>query len=238
MQGSLNLYHLNMLRLVQLLLILFSLLLNSCARLPDYALPHIEETKSNQLSFKQGFTYRKLTVNDFRAPSLPEHMSEHAKHFNARSRIQIRPSTESQFIINSSYNEYYDQIIWSGRIQSIVFEAVMLPDYSWWNPAVSREKIAYVLQHEQIHFALMELAARHLTQQAQADIDAMHVIDSTRQGVHDQLLEKVKELIQAEHDEIIKEHTAFDEDTSLYNDPEKQQWWFDRVNNQLRDTTY
>jgi len=227
-----------MLRLVQLLLILFSLLLNSCARLPDYALPHIEETKSNQLSLKQGFTYRKIKVNDFCAPSLPEHMSEHAKYFNARSRIQIRPSKETKFIINSSYNDYYDQTIWSGRIQSIAFEAVMLPDYSWWNPAVSREKIAYVLQHEQIHFALMELAARHLTQQAQADIDAILVIDSTRQGVHDQLLEKVKELIQAEHDEIIKEHTAFDEDTSLYNDPEKQQWWFDRVNNQLRDTTF
>jgi len=194
-----------MLRLVQL----FSLLLNGCARLPDYALPHIEETKSNQLSLKQGFTYRKIKVNDFCAPSLPEHMSEHAKHFNARSRIQIRPSKETKFIINSSYNDYYDQIIWSGRIQSIAFEAVMLPDYSWWNPAVSREKTAYVLQHEQIHFALMELAARHLTQQAQADIDAILVIDSTRQGVHDQLLEKVKELIQAEHDEIIKEHIVY-----------------------------
>ena len=227
-----------MLRLAQLFFILFSLLLNGCVHLPDYALPHIEETNSNHVSLKQGFTYRKLTVNDFRDPSLPEHLSEHVKHFNARSRIQIRPSKNSKFIINSSYSNYYDQIIWFGRIQSIAFEAVMLPDYSWWNPAVSREKTAYVLQHEQIHFALMELAAQNLTQQAQVDIDAILVVDSSRQGAHGQLMEKITDLIQAGNDEIIKEHTAFDEDTSLYNDPEKQQWWFDRVNDQLQDTTF
>jgi len=204
-----------MLRLVQLFLILFSLLLNGCVHLPDYALPHIEETNSNHVSLKQGFTYRKLTVNDFR-----------------------RPSKDSKFIINSSYSNYYDQILWFGRIQSIAFEAVMLPDYSWWNPAVSRKKTPYVLQHEQIHFALMELAARHLTQQAQADIDDILVVDSSRQGAHEQLMERIAALIQAGNDEMIKEHTAFDEDTSLYNDPEKQQWWFDRVNNQLQETTF
>ena len=233
-----NVNHTNsILWLLQFLLILFSLLLNSCARLPDYALPYIGEMNSNQVSLKQGFTYRKLTVNDFRAPSLPEHLSEHVKHFNARSRIQIRPSKDAKFIIYSSYSNYYDQVIWFGRIEFIAFEAVMLPDASWWNPAVSRKKTAYVLQHEQIHFALMELAARHLTQQAQADIDAILVVDSSRQGAHEQLMEKLTGLIQAGNDEIIKEHTAFDEDTSLYNDPEKQQWWFDRVNSRLQDTT-
>jgi hypothetical protein len=42
-------------------------------------------------------------------------------------------------------------------------------------------------------------------------------------------------LTQEENKKIVKEHTAFDEDASLYFDPEKQQWWFDKVNKQLRE---
>ncbi len=221
----------------QLLLILFALLLNGCSRLPDYALPHVEERDSSHVSYEHGITYRKLTVNDFRAPSLPEELIEHEQHFNARSRIQIRPSKNSKFSIYPSYSTYFDKTIWFGRIQSITFEAVLLPDYSWWNPEVSRKKTPYVLQHEQIHFALMELAARHLSKQAQAEIESILVVDSTRQGAYEQLMERITALIQAANEEIIKEHTTFDEDTSLYSDPEKQQWWFDRVTRQLQDTT-
>ena len=220
-----------MLRLQQLVLLVFSLLISGCPHLPDYALPHIEIMDSDEEALKHGFTYRTLTIDDFRAPALPKHLAAHTKNFQAHSRIQIRPTKDSEFTMNSSF--YYNQTVWSGRMKYIAFEAVMLPEYSWWNPNVSRKKYAYVLQHEQIHFALMELAARQLTQQAQEDIDALFVIDSTPQGVREQLHEKINALIQAKNEEIIKEHTAFDEDTSLYLDPEKQQWWFEKVTNQL-----
>lgn len=220
-----------------LLLALLTLLLDGCAHLPDYALPHIGVMNSNQVSLKQGLTYRKLMVSDFRSPTLPDHLVEHSKKFYAHSRIQIRPTKDSKFIVNSSYSYYYNKIIWTGSMKSIAFEAVMLPDYSWWNPEASPQKTAYVLQHEQIHFALMELAARQLTQQAREDIDAIFVIDSTRQGAHEQLLEKIESLIQTKNEEILKEHTAFDQDTSLYPNPKKQRWWFDRVNNQLQDNS-
>jgi len=176
-------------------------------------------------------------VSDFRASSLPDHLVEHAKKFNAYSRIQIRLTRDSKFITNSNYSYYYDKIIWTGSIKSIAFEAVMLQDYSWWNPGVSSKKTAYVLQHEQIHFALMELAARQLNQQARGDIDVIFVFDSTRQGAHEQLQEKIKSLIQTKSEKILKEHTAFDQDTSLYINPEKQQLWFNRVTNQLQNNT-
>ena len=100
-------------------------------------------------------------------------------------------------------------------------------------PGVPPEKKAYVLQHEQIHFALMELAARRLNRRVRKDISSFSVIDSSRQGVEEQLKEKISALVKGENKKILQTHTSFDEDCSLSFDPRKQQWWFDRVNKEL-----
>jgi len=222
-------------RFLPCLLLIISLLTSGCPRLPEYALPHVGVMGDDRVFSGNGFTYRKLTVNDFRAQSPPKALSGHSNSIFAHSCIQLRLSKETKFIITSGYSDYFDQIFWSGNIQFIGFEAVLIPDNSWWNPRVPPEKRAYVLQHEQIHFALMELAARQLSQRVQKDLDSFFVIDSSRQGIEDQIREKISSLTQEENKKIVHEHTAFDEDTSLYFDPEKQQRWFDKVNRQLRE---
>jgi len=220
-----------------LLLILLAPLISGCPQLPDYALPHIGGMDRDQLSCKQGFTYRALTVEDFRAPSLPDQLAEDITKFYAYSRMQIRPTRDSKFVITSRFSDYYNKLIWAGSVSSLAFEAVMFPDLSWWNPTITGQKTAYVLQHEQVHFALMELAARQLTRQVHQDIAALFIIDSSRQGVQDQLRKEVEALITAKNEEVIQEHTAFDQQTSLYVDPEKQQWWFVRVCSQLKESS-
>ena len=220
-----------MVRLYSIALFFVALLLSACPQLPDYALPHINVPGSIQGTSGAGFTYRNLAVDDFQASTLPKRLTAHTGKFQAFSSIQIRLVDDAEITFHSDY--YYDQVIWSGRVESMSFEAVMIPDRSWWNPRVSLKKTAYVLQHEQIHFALMELASRELTRQAQQDIDAFFVIDSTYQGAANQIREKINDLIQKKIEEVLKEHTAFDEDTSLYHDPEKQQWWFDTISSRL-----
>jgi hypothetical protein len=223
-----------MYRFLPWLLLFLSLLVSGCPRLPEYALPHVGVMDDSIFSGK-GFTYRKLTVHDFRAQSPSKALSGHSNSIFAHSSIQLRLSKETKFIITSGYSDYFDQTFWSGHVRFIGFEAVFIPDNSWWNPKVPPEKRAYVLQHEQIHFALMELAARQLSQRARKDLASFFVIDSNRQGVEEQLREKISTLTQEENKIIVQEHTAFDEDASLYFDPEKQQWWFDNVNKQLRE---
>ncbi|HHD64223.1 MAG TPA: hypothetical protein ENK96_07675 [Desulfobulbaceae bacterium] len=219
------------------LLLLLSLLISGCPRLPEYALPHIN-TMGGDLDFSgKGFTYRALTVHDFRAQSPPEALSGHSKKIFAHSCIRIRLSKETRVNITYSYNDYFSQFFWSGNVQSIGFEAAMIPDCSWWNRNVPLEKRAYVLQHEQVHFALMELAARRLSRRVRKDFSSLFVIDSSRQGAEDQLKEKISAMIQEENKKILHAHTSFDEDCSLYFDPEKQQWWFDKVKNELRKTS-
>ena len=209
------------------------LLLTGCPQLPDYALPHIGERNSDRIFLTQVFTYRALTLDDFQAASLPEHLADYADNLNAHSRLQIRPTKESKFIVTSNW--YNNQLIYFGRIESIGFEAVMLPYLSWWNPHVSKEKTGYVLQHEQIHFALMELAAWELTTQAQERIKNLLVIESTGKAARDELMAVVTAMIEEKNEEILKQHTEFDQETSLYFDPVTQQRWFENVTQQLRE---
>ncbi|HHB75912.1 MAG TPA: hypothetical protein ENK84_05145 [Desulfobulbus sp.] len=215
------------------LVLLFSLLLTGCPRLPEYALPHINTTGGNLVLSGKGFTYRALTVHDFRAQSPPKAVSGHSENIFAHSCIHLQLSRKTRFFITHGYNDYFARSFWAGSVQSLEFVAVMNPACSWWNPNVPPEKKAYVLQHEQIHFALMELAARRLNRRVGKDISSFSVIDSSRQGVEEQLKEKISALVQGENIKILQAHTSFDEDCSLYFDPEKQQWWFDKVNREL-----
>ena len=50
-----------------------------------------------------------------------------------------------------------------GTISQLKFKTVFVPECSWWNPNLAKNGENYVLQHDQIHFALTELAARKLT---------------------------------------------------------------------------
>jgi hypothetical protein len=96
---------------------------------------------------------------------VPEHLSTHGKRINAQAAIQIRMTDDSNFSITRW--PYSDQTTYTGIVTHLAFEAVMIPDKSWWSPKIKPEMAGYVLQHEQIHFPLTELAARKLTTDAQ-----------------------------------------------------------------------
>jgi hypothetical protein len=217
------------------LLVLFT---GGCARLPDYARPRVDPAElGGPHTPDAGFTYRTLTRGDFRATALPAELQGHADTLLARSSIRIRPVGKIQVVIRRAYSGYFDRTIWSGRVQPVRFEAVMIPGRSWWNPAVPPAKTAYVLQHEQIHFALMELAARRLTRRAADELQDLFVVDTSRQGVEAQIKARIEEMIEEENRAALREHTDFDEDCSMYFDPRKQQWWYDEVGERLRETS-
>ena len=106
----------------------------------------------------------------------------------------------------------------------------MNPECSWLNPNISGKKLEYVLEHEQIHFALMEIAARKLTQNVRKEAKNFIAIQSTRQ---DKISAKIRDMVLTANQAVLKEHKSFDEYTSLYFDPEAQRWWLYRVEDQL-----
>lgn len=210
------------------------LLAAGCAQLPDYAKPQFRLPNHKTDSPEYGFTYRQLKVDDFHALSLPENFIVHAKNLNARVCTRIRLTRDSKFIVNPVY--FRGKKSYFASSQDIAFEAVMIPSCSWWNLQIPEEKKVYALQHEQIHFALTEIAARRLTLEAREVASSLLVIQTTQKGARDEISLKIGALVQAAMDESMREHTAFDEDTSLYFDPKKQRRWLERVEEQLRKT--
>jgi hypothetical protein len=216
--------------LTQLLLILFG-----CAQLPEYAKPHLVEPENRQTLKKPGFTYRALTIDDFQAQSLPENLVSHTQNIAAHACCQIRTTKDTKYKITRGYLN--QQIHYFGSLKYVAFEAVMIPDCSWLNPRVAEGKLDYVLQHEQIHFALMELAARELTREAKAEAQNFIAIQSSYSAAQGEIAAKIQEMVRSANEAVLKKHTAFDEETSLYFDPASQQRWLERVEAQLLATT-
>lgn len=207
------------------------LLLSGCAQLPEYARPSIMEHDNKQEGFKNAITYRQLTVNDFQALELPANIESHEKSIGAHTCCRIQVAKDSKFTITRGYLN--QQIHYFGSIKYIAFEAVMDPECSWLNPKISGKKLEYVLKHEQIHFALMEIAARKLTWKARKEAKKFIAIQSTYEETQDEISAKIRNMLRTAEQAVLKEHTSFDEDTSLYFDPEGQRRWLDWVEDEL-----
>jgi hypothetical protein len=217
------------------LLSLWLALTVACAQLPEYAQPRKVQYVESQSTPPNGFPYRALTIEDFRAASVPEHLSAHAEQINAHSATQIRLSADSSFSITHGF--LFGQSYFFGRILHLAFEAVMIPERSWWNPKIQGEMRAYVLQHEQIHFALTELAARKLSSDSQEWASEVLVIKPTPQEVQAEFAQQIKHMISAAMEVNLKRQVKFDEDTSLFFNPRRQQWWSWTVEDELKQTS-
>lgn len=209
------------------------LFISGCATLPEYARPRMVPTNQERVSPSEGFAYQQLKIADFRALSLPQELGDHEKHIQAHSCIQIRPTKDAKFKVVP--NNYHGKTFYYASIQHIAFEALMIPSCSWWNPRMPKKRTDYVLQHEQIHFAITELAARKLTHQVQEIAKTFLVIQPTRKQALDELSTRIKSLIKAATDESLKEHLAFDEDTSMIFNPKQQRWWLNKVKKAMRE---
>jgi len=220
--------------LIYVVLSLSLALVPTCARLPEYARPRMVQADKLQKTVPTGFAYRLLTRDDFRAASLSEQQAEHAERINAHVATLIRLTADSSFRITSG--DLYGQRYFFGRIERLAFEAVMLPDRSWWNPKIPANMRGYVLQHEQIHFALTELAARQLTIDIQKWASEVLVMKPTPQEVRTEFLRQIKDRISAAMEVNLKRQAEFDEDTSLFFSPKWQHWWSLTVEEELKQT--
>ncbi|MFO7707183.1 MAG: hypothetical protein R6V84_03345 [Desulfobacterales bacterium] len=211
-------------------------IISACARLPEYARPRMVEPGEAQMGAPAFFRYRALTAEDFRATSPSGQLSGHAEKINAHAAIQIRLAPESSFRITPGV--LYGQVHFFGRVERLGFEAVMLPDRSWWNPDLPSSQHAYVLQHEQIHFALTEIAARHLTRESRDWAPELLAIKRTQQEVREELSRQIKERIDAALETSLKRQLQFDEETSLFHNPRRQEWWLRMVTEELKEVSY
>ena len=207
------------------------LLFSGCMQLPEYARPRLHGPDEETVSGREGFAYRALTLADFQAQSLPEAYEGYDHHINAHSCISIRPTPDSTARIAKGV--YEGREFYIGTISRVGFEAIFVPSCSWWNPAVPAGAKDYVLQHEQVHFGLAELAARDLTERVREEFDDYMAIDNSSQAVQQELAGQMHSWARAAMEESLERHTEFDNDTSLFYDPRGQDKWYTEVKERL-----
>lgn len=203
------------------------LLLSGCAQLPEYARPRFQLEMLDGASLAGGISYRLLNVEDFQAAALEDDLQQYHDLINARSCISIRPAESAEVSIFRT--AYSNHTFYAGSISGVSFEALFIPACSWFNPHVPQRLIPYVLQHEQIHFAISELTARDLTRQAREEENRFIAFAESYQEVQHMLAESLRSFADRILEQGLAEHTEFDEDASMIYDHEKQNRWYERV---------
>lgn len=222
------------LRISPICLLALLVLVAGCSTLPEFARPKMAPAGKTWDPHAPALTYRRLAVTDFQADAAPKIIAAHEARINAHSCIRIRPTAATRFKVTAQRVSGKAQYF--GSVEHIGFEAVLIPQCSWWNPHMPQSMRAYVLQHEQIHFAISELAARRLTRLARKFFQSYLAIRPTRKEALADLRAQIKRLMQKAVAESIKEHTAFDEDTSMSPSPRWQSWWLEKVTRRLAET--
>jgi hypothetical protein len=181
------------------------------------------------LEDRDAITYRTLTKADFLADAPPEEMRDYAERMGAVTCAHLVSFPDPVYTIRQSAEGF------DGTYTNLDFVARMDRKCSWWNPELGEVPPEYVLQHEQIHFALAESAARRLNARAQSLKNTLHPRGDTREEVERELVEPVRALMSEAISELLKINLRFDEDTSNTYAPDKQQKWYNKVMGELDD---
>ena len=203
------------------------------APLPDYAAPKARELDASERASVDRIPYRTLTRADFQARRPPPEAREHAEKLGAETCALVLPISEIQ-VAGEAVRGPDGGVRYRGRIHGLAFRAVMDRRCSWWNDAARSIPAAYVLEHEQIHFALAELAARGLNARAESLMQGFHFESSRAEALAPSAKHYVEGVIRQAMQTLVERNAAFDRDTSLGYQPDKQAAWLERVEAELR----
>lgn len=202
-----------------------ALSLTACSHLPPAALP---QPLTDEDSFAgEVLTYRQLAKHHFLATRPPPHLDHNHPALAAHAAILLRLQPSARFVAITEAGEELQSFC--VKAQGVRFEAVLLPDRSWWNPEVEDVKSQLVLQHEQVHFALMEASARRLNQRVAREHEGLRSCGEDHQQAKQSLVNRLNAWLTEEEQRVRADHGAFDSATSRLHAPQIQQWWYDRL---------
>lgn len=212
--------------------LLLACLVAGCSRLPDYAAPQGHIADPQELSDGDTITYRTLTRDDFKANDAPAHANAYAQKMGAMTCARVTTTSDTG-IVTRETRDASGAVSVEVRFQRLGFVALMDRSCSWWNPAPSLPE-AYVLQHEQIHFAITELGARALNARAPSLVREISMVTTSQAEAQRRMRVELERILREAMDELIEQNRDFDEDTSGVYDPAAQERWFQQVSEALQ----
>jgi hypothetical protein len=207
-----------------------------CSTLPEYAAPKGGVVEAGKLDSTDVIGYRLLTRADFRGTHAPPEFAQVAERVGAATCGQVRTTSDTTFFIKWRQDTPSSEKQHWVEVKKLSFMALMDRRCSWWNDKAAARAPAYVLEHEQIHFALYELGARKLN----ASVDAIKR-DMTAEGdsqaeVEARAQRALNDALVKATEDLLERNRDFDEDTSLGYRPDRQRTWLQRVNEELSAT--
>jgi len=215
---------------------LFALLLIGCHTLPEYAAPKGGVVDAGKLDSSDVIGYRQLTRADFRGLKAPTEFAAVADRVGAATCGQVRTAPDTAFRINWRQATPNGEKRHWVEVKNLEFMALMDRHCSWWNERAAARQPAYVLEHEQIHFALYELGARKLNASVESIKREMSGEGATEQEVHEHAQKALNQALQRATEELLERNRDFDQDTSLGFRPDRQRAWLRKVTSELAET--
>ncbi len=176
--------------------------------------------------------YRALTRDDFRAVDPPGEVAHMDGGLGAATCVFLTTHPDMFIRASSRGNDaQLGQV--RASVQNLAFTAFMDRDCSWWNPGDTGLPAAYILEHEQIHFALFEIGARRLNQQAARIQESMKAVSSSQEEAIEELRQRLDAELHAALDQVMLRSDDLDRQTSGAYRRERQQWWYRQVDEEL-----
>ncbi len=161
--------------------------------------------------------------------------ADHTDAMGAQTYAIVRPNPNLKILFTETRLSNGDAH-YAGKLETLLhFRAQMDRRRSLWNPKLKELPEAYVLQHEQIHFAIAALEAQNLNASAAELTADMHAEGDSPDVVKDAIRAKLDDVIRAALTRLIERNGKFDEDTSARYAPKKQEQWWQRVSSELRE---
>jgi len=174
--------------------------------------------------------YRALERGDFKRKEPPAVTRQGQYELGALTCAYIKTNDDVQIDLLQQTEPNGEQRV-DGRLKNLRFIAWMDRECSWWNP--TNNDVPYTLEHEQVHFAISEIAARVLNREAARLMKELAVSEKTQEAVVAKIQSEVKSLLDEHNQDAIERNGDFDEDTSAGKFPEKQKKWREEVSREL-----
>lgn len=215
---------------------LLALALAGCGGLPEYAAPKGGVVEAGKLDSSDVIGYRQLSRADFRGRRAPPEFAAVSGQVGAATCGQVRTTPDTEFRIHSQKDAPSGEVHHWVEVKKLRFVALMDRRCSWWNDKLASRTPAYVLEHEQIHFALYELGARDLNASVASIARAMQSEGSTQKEAQERAQKALNRALADATERLIARNRDFDRDTSLGYRPDRQRAWLRRVTAELAET--
>ena len=179
--------------------------------------------------------YRTLTREDFKATK-PPGGGNIPTHASAALVGSVRLAPDAEWVFSSI--KQGDAPMVEATINKLRFIAIMKPNESWWNEDLDSSLAAYVLAHEQIHFAIFELEARSMNARIDEIAAQVRTVATTIEEAQQMAESRLNEVRRASDKKMQERQDDYERETANGKLRHRQEEWETRIRLELANTAW